>query len=231
VLIWSVVALNPQITTFAESITAVSVAFNTFSLGFRLLRLNWDMELALKITASLFFVTSVISVSKERSTETSVARESETVKKEFQSRMGNQYAECGKWKYLPVVFCKNANRSCSTDAAPQRTGPALCKGRGGYSISEVFSALGVSAYLVSVGVPAGVMLSLSRTICASAKAFRTLFRETSPSPITSYHGASLSHPALYPPSEVSSFRFNEFAMRNNGLSSWHPCTKEAPKSI
>mmetsp|Transcript_4381 Transcript_4381/g.16219 ORF Transcript_4381/g.16219 Transcript_4381/m.16219 type:complete len:240 (-) Transcript_4381:356-1075(-) len=75
------------------------------------------------------------------------------------------------------------------------------------------------------------MLSLSRTICASAKAFRTLFRETSPSPVTSYHGASLSHPALYPPSEVSSFRFNEFAMRNNGLSSWHPCTKEAPKSI
>ena len=68
------------------------------------------------------------------------------------------------------------------------------------------------------------------TNCATSTAFRTCFAGTVPGPLTSYHAAPVSHPALYPPSALSSLTPLSRAMRNNGLYSWHPCTNDAPRS-
>ena len=68
------------------------------------------------------------------------------------------------------------------------------------------------------------------TNCATSTAFLTCFAGTVPGPLTSYHAAPVSHPALYPPSALSSLTPLSRAMRNNGLYSWHPCTNDAPRS-
>mmetsp|Transcript_12618 Transcript_12618/g.54073 ORF Transcript_12618/g.54073 Transcript_12618/m.54073 type:complete len:380 (+) Transcript_12618:500-1639(+) len=68
------------------------------------------------------------------------------------------------------------------------------------------------------------------TNCATSTAFLTCFTGTVPGPLTSYHAAPASHPALYPPSALSSLTPLSRAMRNNGLYSWHPCTNDAPRS-